>query len=189
MKSKITHILSNSQKGFTLAELLAVMMVFAVVGSIIGAILVTSLRTSTKAGVITTVKQNGTFALTQMSKILRDARILKEPYPCGLPSDPTATSSVLVVTNDGLPIRLECVNDVNGDPINIASNGAYLLDTAEVSLATCSFTCSQNSISDYPIIGINFSLNATGSGNFAENTASASAIGFSSSITLRNLDR
>lgn len=189
MKRKVNRIIYQSQQGFTLAELLAVMMIFAVVGSIIGTILVTSLRTSTKAGVITTVKQNGTFALTQMSKILRDARILKQPYPCGLPSDPTATSSVVIVTNDGLPIQLACIEDTNGNLVNIASNGAYLLNTDEVMLSTCSFTCSQNSISDYPIIGVDFSLNATGSGNFAENTASASAIDFSSSITLRNLDR
>jgi hypothetical protein len=61
-----------------------------------------------------------------------------------------------------------------------------------VSLASCEFTCVQGTISDYPTVGINFSLTElrpTGSTIFFEKSASAGAVPFQTSVTLRNLNR
>src|SRR6185437_15252578 len=133
--------------GFTLVEMLAVMVVFIVIGTLIIAIMVTTFRTSNKTDVLTLVKQNGNYAITQMAKTIRDARSLVSPYPCYPPAQST---SISVITPDNNAITYSCVNNT------IASNGASLLDTTAVSVASCSFTCSQQSQTDLPFIDISF---------------------------------
>ncbi len=133
------------QAGFTLVELLAVIIVFSVITSIVAGILVTSLRTSNKTIVLSTVKENGNFALTQMSKVIRDARVLVAPYPCADPTTPTTTTQLEIITTDGFPVMLDCNAQTSDNPprATIASNSASLLDTNAVKLTACSFTCSQ----------------------------------------------
>lgn len=190
----------NSQKGFTLVELLAVIIVFSVVTSIIAGILVTSLRTSNKTNIISTVKQNGNFALTQMSGVIRNARVLVSPYPCGSPSTPTTVTQLQLITADGLPITLDCNAQVSNTPptctpqtpcATIASNSASLLDTSAIKLTACTFTCSQLSNTDYPIINISFSLKQITNSNFADQVVlpNSGTVNFYTSIVLRNLQR
>ncbi|HEX8965765.1 MAG TPA: prepilin-type N-terminal cleavage/methylation domain-containing protein [Patescibacteria group bacterium] len=186
----------NNQAGFTIIEMLTVMFVFAVVSAIAGAILVTSLRTSTKTNALANVRNNGTYVISQMTKTIRFARTLTVPYPCIYVSPtpfPIATSSMTIINADGGQITYAC-NGPSDTPANtITSNGASLMDTSTVGIATgkCSFTCSQSTTSDYPLIGINFSLNAVSpAGNkFQEQLASGSAIQFTTSVLMRNIDR
>jgi len=180
-------------RGFTLIELLIVISVFAIVGAIAGTILATSLRTSIKTNVITNVRQNGNFAMTQMTKLIRYARAITSPFPCVYPS-PTpapAESSITVISADGGEITFSCNGDSDNPPNTIASNGASLLDTNTVELTpnSCTFSCTQQSESDYPVIDISFSLSQNSSGNFTEQKASANPIPFSTSILMRNLNR
>lgn len=62
------------QVGFTLVELLVVMIVFVTVGSIIGSILFTTLRGTNKSNVLINVKQSGTTVMAQIEKTIRNAR-------------------------------------------------------------------------------------------------------------------
>lgn len=186
----------KNQAGFTIIEMLAVMFVFAVVSSIAGAILVTSLRTSTKTGAIANVRNNGTYTISQMSKTIRFARGLSVPFPCIYVSPtpfPIATSSMTLTNADGGVITYACTGASDTPANTITSNGASLMDTSAVTLAagSCSFTCSQSTTSDFPLIGLTFSLNAAvPAGNkFQENVASGSAIQFNTSILMRNIDR
>lgn len=187
---------NNSQAGFTIIEMLTVMFVFAVVSSIAGAILVTSLRTSTKTNALANVRNNGSFVISQMSKTIRFARNITVPFPC-INTPPTpfpiATSSMTITNADGGVITYKCNGPTDTPANTITSNGASLMDTSTVVIAanTCSFTCSQSYASDYPLVGINFSLNGVApSGNkFQENLASGSAIQFTTSILMRNIDR
>lgn len=176
-------------KGYTLVELLAVMVVLMTVGTIIAGILISSLRGTSKTNTLTNVRQNGYYALDQMTKMLHDARQLESPYPCIVPPQPTpipTITAVTIVSFDGGSTTLSC------DGTTISSNSASLLDPTSVSLTSCYFTCRQGSASDFPSISINFSLTEyrpTGAVLFNEKTASASAIPFQTSVSLRNLSR
>lgn len=161
------------------------MVVFSIVGAIVGSILVTSLRTSNKVNSLTVLKQNGDYVITQTEKFLREARVLKSPFPCGLPSQPTQQSSIALVNSDGLEIDLVCTGNT------IASNGASLLDTNAVVIPpnSCTFICSQQSSSDFPVLSLQFSLISKTSSSFSEQTASASAVQFFTSVVMRNMNR
>lgn len=180
----------STSKGFTLIELLAVMVALMAVGTVIGSILFSSLRGTSKTDIVNDVKQNGYFAIAQMTKMLRFAKSLNSlggtPYPCPQPTPPNPIPTVtsLVITSfDGGTTTFDCSSGT------IASNGASLLDTSVVETETCSFTCRQDSSSNYPIIDINFSLKQKYTGSFVEKIASSTAIPFQTSVSLRNVSR
>ncbi|MGH7245712.1 MAG: PilW family protein [Candidatus Levyibacteriota bacterium] len=174
------------QKGFTLVEMLAVMVVLVVIGGIIAAILVSSLRGNNKTNSIHLVQENGNYALSQMTKMIHNARVLDSPYPCGSLVSPTQTNQIVLTNPDNTSTTLSCSNGI------IASNGASLLDATNISLtSSCDtlFTCTQDSSSNLPVITIDFYLQKATTSNFVEQTASASAIEFKTSVDLRNIVR
>lgn len=65
------------KNGFTLIEILVVLVLFSSVGSIIASILFTTLRGNSKATVLINVKQNGNYAISQIEKTVRDAQTFK----------------------------------------------------------------------------------------------------------------
>lgn len=169
--------------GFTLIELLAAMIVVIAVGTVLGVTLYSALQGATKTTTISQIKQNGFFAITQMTKMLRNAEDLKAPFPCIIPPSPTPVpsySSITITSIEGLQTIFAC------DGTTISSNGASLLDTNAVSVASCFFTCTQTSITEPPTVGISFSLKQARVTTLAEHTAS---IPFETSIVLRNLSR
>ncbi len=184
--------------GFTLIEILAVMMVFGIIGGIAAATLITTLRTSSKSTILTTVKQNGDYTISQIAKIIRNAYAIKSPtFPCGSPNAPTQTTSISVLDGTGNISTIACtganpVAPIPANTITLQTGGAAptsLLDTSLVQTHACSFTCSQADSGQYPVIGISFSLLQLGSNAFVEQIASSSAINFSTSIVFRNYQR
>lgn len=184
----ISNFQFSNNKGFTLVEMLAAIIIFIVVGSVVVGILTSSFRTSHKTDVVTVIQQNGNYALSQMSKTLRNARGIVSPFPC-VAVNPTPTSSITIITSDNQQVTYTCVDNPSPTPDNIASNGANLLDTSTVSLSSCSFSCTQQSPSDLPYLTINFSLTQQSSSTFAEQIASKSAVPFQTSIVIRNINR
>lgn len=176
----ILNIPHVSEGGFTLVEMLAVMIIFIAIGTIIVAILTTTFRTSQKTDVLTTVRQNGNYAISQMAKTIRDARALVDPFPC---SPAVTQNSLTITTPDDQQVVYSCSNNT------ISSNSASLIDSSAVSVSSCSFTCSQESDSDLPLITISLGLQQKSASTFAEQKASASAIPFQTSIVLRNINR
>lgn len=191
----------NRQKGFTLVEILAVMMVFGIIGGISAGILVTTLRTSNKSNMITQVKQNGDYAISQIAKTIRNSYSLTyPPLPCGDASSPTVTQYISVVDSTGSPSTISCVGAVPSPAVPTippnsitlqqgSSAQTSLIDPTLVQTSSCSFTCIQATTSDYPVIQIAFSLLQKGLTNFSEQVASASAINFSTSVVFRNYQR
>lgn len=169
----------RSSRGFTLVEMLTVMIVFIVIGSLAVSILATSFRTSNKTDIVALVQQNGNYALSQIAKTIRDARGLSDPFPC-VPT--IQVSSVSIMTPDYQTITYACST-------TIASNGASLLDTTQVRLVSCSFTCSQETSSDLPLISIDFSLLQASGSSLVERIASQSAVPFDTSVVMRNINR
>jgi len=175
--------IGNFQQGFTLVELLAVIIVFMIIGTLIASILVTSLRTTNRTNALDSVRSNGDYALSEISKLIRNARVLDSPFPCGSFASPTTTTSATITTPDGYPVVFSCTDST------IASNDASLVDTNTVMVSNCLFTCMQTTSSDYPVMTIQFSLQQLSSGNLFENRASSSAIPFETSVVLRNINR
>lgn len=173
----------KDEKGFTLIEMLASIIVLIAVGTVLGATLFSTLRGATKTNSIEVVKQNGYFALVQMTKMLRNAERLEDPYPC---LDPTYLS-ITFTSPDGGQTTFTC--DLLSTPATISSNGASLLDTTAVTLETCHFSCTQGLDTQIPSIGVSFSLKRATTTSFFEQTAGASPIPFETSLILRNVNR
>ncbi len=183
----------NNQKGFTLVELLAVIMVIGVVGGVTGAILISSLIGSNKTNSLDNVRQNGNYALLQVSKAIEFSRNFygvstdgvnyitdcTQPQVSPTPT-PTQYNYVKIVSSNGQSVVFSCGANT------IASNSASLLDVSSVATTACFFSCSQDNLILPPTIGFNFSLSSSKGGNFVENNTSVS---FSTSVTLRNLNR
>ncbi len=183
----------NSEKGYTLVELLAVMAIVVVVGVIVAGILISSLRGGSKSNVLDSVRQNGNDAITQMSKMIiyaqnfngvsTDGVFYKTNCTQAIPPSPSPTPApiayqyIKITSFDSGQTIFSC----NGS--TIASNGASLIDTSAVSLVLCSFTCTQTNFGQAPTIGINLTLSDNNPGNFAEKKAS---VPFQTSVTIRN---
>ncbi len=178
----------KNQKGFTLIELLTVMSIMIVVGIVITAILASILRGTNKTTTVSAVKQNGDYAISQMSKMIRNAASLDSG--CSSQPTPTPMSSITITTVDGTQAVFDCNGTVGTPPQQtIASNSASLLDTSAVSLVSnsCSFLCTQRSASDAPFIQINFSLTSASTSQLVEQKVNA--IPFQTSVIVRNQNR
>ncbi len=169
------------QQGFTLVELLAVMIVLITVGGLIFGVLYASLRGSNRATILTDVQENGDYVLTEMGRVIRFAQAVEDPASCipGPTPSPTTFTSITIRNADQTRITYSCDDATD----TIASNGASLLDTQKVELTACSFTCSQNSVYETPTIGISFSLNKRDATSAIDNNA---PLTFQTTVTLRN---
>ena len=199
MKKNLSSFTSNFsfQEGFTLIELLVSLGVLISVGVVTVGILTSALRGSNKASAVNNIRQNGSYAIIQMSRAVQYANTFNGVSvdgtagsfttscagPASLPLTPTPIPTqykyVKITSFDGGQTVFSCSTST------IASNSASLLDTSSVALDSCSFTCKQEG-KDFPIIEINFTLSQKGSGNFAENKIT---VPFGTSITIRNPQR
>jgi prepilin-type N-terminal cleavage/methylation domain-containing protein len=178
MKFSIFNFQFSKTRGFTLIELLVVMSIVVIVGGLIVSILFITFRGSNKAETMSIVKQNGTFALSQMVKQIRYARSLDMPSSCV----PTANAPTLTVTSlaDGEQTTFSCPSSQNTP---ITSNSAALVDSNAVSVTYCSFTCTQNNISEPPRVTIQFTLSSVNTSGLVE---AKSSIPFQTSVIMRN---
>ena len=165
----------SSQRGYTLIELLTVIGILSV---IVVSVVFISLRGSQKSDKLETVRQGGDTALSQMVRSIRYAKTLNTPASCV----PAVNSSSITITS--LQDNGQTTYSCNAN--TISSNSASLIDTNAVSVTACSFTCSQQRVSDPPTIQIQFSLSAKNSNSFTETQAT---IPFQTSVTLRNYIR
>lgn len=175
--------------GYTLIELLIVMMVMIAVGVIVVNILVTALRGNCKAETQNNVRQNGNYTIAQITKMIQYAKVLN-----GISNDgssyvtdctvPVSGNYLQITSFDGGITTFQCSTAVNcTDDPTISSNSASLLNTASVCLKSCNFTCSQSSALSPVTIGINFTLSQKNENSFAECRAE---IPFETSVTMRN---
>lgn len=182
----------KKNSGYTLIELLAVMIVMVTVGVIVASILVSALRGTSKTSVIEEIRSNGNFTVLQLEKMIGFAQSFLGVSTDGVnyATDCTAVPSpryshIKIKSFDDKQTVFSCENLAN--PPTIASNGASFLNTNKVSLDSnsCYFTCSQINISEPPVIGINFSISQKGNPGFFEQRAT---IPFETSVTMRNLN-
>lgn len=180
--------IKNSEQGYTLIELLAVMIILVSVGVIITAILVTSLRGGNKSNTTNDVRQNGDYIISQMSKMIAYARSFDGVSVSGatgsyvkdctaVVSPPTAYKYIKVTSFDKGTTVFSCTGST------IASNGADLIDITSLAVSSCNFYCSQINSTSPVTINVVFTLSKTNSGFFVENQTS---IPFDTTIAPRN---
>lgn len=180
-KSKIKN--KKFQSGYTLVELLAVMIILVSVGVIITAILVISLRGSNKSNTTNEVRQSGNYITSQMSKMIAYARSFDgvstngTTYVTDCTPTPVAYKYIKITSFDNGQTVFSCTGST------IASGTADLIDVNTLSASSCNFYCSQiNDISPVTI-NVTFTLSKKNSGFFVENQTS---IPFDTTITPRN---
>jgi prepilin-type N-terminal cleavage/methylation domain-containing protein len=182
-------------KGYTLVEMLSVILVFSVIGGIISVIFASSLRGTNKANITNEVRQNGNYALIQISKTITYAKGFNGISENGV--DYISDCYVAPISPTPVPPEYHYlkVSDFNGGIIlftcnqsssEIASNGASLINTEIVKVDACKFSCNQPSIAEPPTIGISFILSQKNESNFFENKAS---IPFETTVAIRNPNR
>src|SRR5579871_2786504 len=121
-KLEIPH---GEESGFTLIEVLVSISIIVVVGVIVASIVITTLRGSTKASVLSDVKQNGDYALSEMSRVIRGATSITNPIP---PCNPSVTTNSMTVTQlDNSQVTFDCSGTTITEKQN-AGQAVSLLD-------------------------------------------------------------
>lgn len=189
------------QKGFTLVELLASIIVLVALGSIITGIITSSLRGANKTTTVENIRQNGNYAISQMSKTIQYAQtfnglsnedddekyVLACPFfvePSPEPVKPVKTDYkfIKVTSLDRIQTKYNCFNNTltvgtaEGDPVSLVDDS--------VVVENCKLSCTQTKSTDVPVIGISFELKSRNPGNLVENNSSS--VKFETSVVMRN---
>ena len=197
LSSFIFHL--SFQKGFTLVELLASIIVLVAVGSVIAGIITSYLRGTNKTNVIENIRQSGNYTLAQMSKNIEYAQVFNglstdgityiTSCPFSLAPTPAPVSTnynfIKVTPLNSSSITYNCIPIPT--PVVFTANGTPLIDTNVVSLVSCSIACIQTKSTDVPIIKIRFTLGPKNLNNLVEN--SNPPITFETSVTIRNFKK
>lgn len=203
MKKNLEFRIQSSElnRGFTLVELLASIIVLVAVGSVIAGIITSSLRGTNKTTTIENIRQSGNYALSQMSKNIEYARVFNGlsndgvNYVTGCPfSTPTPPVQPQAIETNYNYIKVTPLSNSSitynctSSPIaTISANSDPLIDANVVSLISCILVCVQTESTDAPIIKIGFTLGPKNSNNLLEN--STPPISFETSVTMRNYKR
>ncbi len=187
--------LKNNQKGYTIIELLAVLVVMVSVGVVITSVLFTSLRGTGKSTITNEIRQNGNYAINQMSRMIEFSQIfggvstdgINYSANCVPEVPPSPTPSPAIVQYSHIKVtsfdNVETIFSCSGDPLTIASNGASLVDSERVAVTACYFTCTQVVLTEPPIINIYFTVSDKNA-NLVENQA---VIPFETAVSMKNL--
>ena len=198
MKRILLKIKCN--KGYTLVELLAVIVVMVVVGMIIATIIVSSLRGGNKTSAINEIRDSGNTAMTRMSRAIEFAKNFEgvsetangtfrtDCLPPDIapltPTPPIHYKSVKIRDFDEGESTFSCLGT------SIASLSAAgtvdLIDQSRIASkeTECYFTCTQAYLSQPPTIGINFTLSKAVDTVFFEQKYSSE---FHTSVLMHNL--
>jgi len=194
----------NSVNGYTLIELLAVMLILIVIGTIIASIFVSSLRGSNKSTTTNDIRQSGSYAISQMSKMVAYAKkfdglsddnsswhtnCVPTLDKDGNPNPPTKYNYIKIVSFDpGEPTTtFSCTTvTVNGTDYGVLSSNSAVLIPDTMDASTCYFTCNQTNILSPVTININLTLQKRHAASTTLLPESQTVASFDTSVTLRN---
>jgi len=191
LSSLIIYLRSN--KGYTIAELLAVLSLFVIISSVMASIIYSTLRGAAKTKINTEVTQNGSAAVSVISQIIEDSRNVTQingndlddcttnPSSSSLVPTPIvgqiiSAPSITLKRIDGARTVIACGPLTTGDTTVIASNGAAIINKDVVSVSSCVFSCSQVVSDPYsiPIVKASFSIAQKNATSLYEGKANAS---------------
>jgi len=165
------QIISPCRNGFTLIESLVVVGVFSILALISSQILLSTLKGTTKSETESEVHQNGDYALSVISQMLRNSRRLISPTTSG-------SYTSLTIQN---PDRNQTVFTCDLPNQTVASNSARLISD-NIKATTCSFEFTFPP-SGPPTVTIDFTLVKNPTSSRPEETAQTD---FTTQVTLRN---
>lgn len=199
------EIKAKNNAGYTLVELLSVMMILVILTSVITGILFSITRGSRKTQITSDVSQQGQYAMSIISNTIINSLGLfsatdysgNPPYTgsslncsktlADIPPGVKGVKMKELVLNDfeaGTTHSLSC--DA-GPPQTIQRDSLSLIDTDKLEIiygnSTCYFMCTQPDSFTPPQIEIYFELKQVGTVNFIEQQSVAQ---MKSSVTLRN---
>jgi len=192
MKKKFTvhssQIIVN-QKGFTLVEIMVVVVIFGIMGIVASNSLFSLLRGASKTEILKEVKQNGDYTLSVMEFKIRNAKeVLTTTYACtgtqqtGIEIlNPDDSKTVYSCAAFGFPL-VNRLQEVYTTPAGVVQTAKYLT-TTKVTVANCNavFSCT-SAVSGIESVNIRFTLNQVG-GTSPEDSATET---FATQVNLRN---
>jgi type II secretory pathway pseudopilin PulG len=206
--------IKNSNSGYTLIELLAVMIVLTTVGVIIASIFVSALRGGNKSTTTNDIRQSGNYAISQMSKMIAFAKnfggvnsaatgtFTTDCAPRfdadGKLISPLQWNDVKITSFDNVETSttFSCEKDDTNTYGILSSKSADLVTPAlinsvallpdTVDATTCFFTCSQPNLASPITININLTLQRRIKAGSTALPESQTVIPFNTSVTLRN---
>lgn len=208
MRKRFFSQIMHENKGFSLIELLTVAVILVIISTVIAGIITATLRGTSKSKITNIVSQNGTYAVSVMTGIVRSStavdKIIEEdgteynsPTTLTCTEDPKREGKSITLTRfDGDQTILSCIRASGGGIQNyIASTSAStgeevsLTDntSVEVDFDSCYFTCRRsgsvgNTFSP-PLVEVGFTLKQPGAD--ASHIDSVS-VPFSTQILMRN---
>lgn len=132
--------------GLSLVEILVVISIFAVVGLLSTRSVFLTLRGAKKSDSLVRVRENVNYSLAIIERQLRSSESINS---CGL----LGTSAISYNTIDGVTSTFNCVAP-SGSNSGYISSGSARLTSDEISVTSCSFSCSQVDINNPPVVKI-----------------------------------
>ncbi len=177
----------KNNNGYTLVELLAAMILLVTVGSIMAGIIVVSLRGSKRSTNVNDMRQQGNFALSQMTKMITYAQAfegisdgttdvdtgnLVYTKDCTLNSTTHQYTYLKISSFDQGKTTFICNDNSQGSliasygasltkwPLSVGDNTPFVqyFNEDKYTVSACYFTCMQENSSVTPTIGINFTV-------------------------------
>jgi prepilin-type N-terminal cleavage/methylation domain-containing protein len=147
------------KKGYTLIEMLVVVVIFAIVGLISSETIILTLRGTKKADAISKVRQNLDYAMESMQRQIRGAKSITSPC------DGTTSSQISILDQKSNLTTYACINVNNQNlPSYIASSSASLTSN-EVTISACSFICTPAGTNTTPEVTISITAQDKGGQN------------------------
>lgn len=139
----------KNNKGYTLMEMLVVIVLFGIIGTVASETIIFTLRGTAKADAISKVRNNIDYAVGEMEREIRGAS--KITSAC----TGVAASSITFLDQNNSSVTYSCVGiNSNNLPSSIASSSASLT-SSNITLSACSFTCAPGTTSSPAQVTIN----------------------------------
>lgn len=194
----ISYTTYKKEYGFSLIELLVGLAIILAIGTMVFAIFVATLRSTNKSATTSAIEQNGSSAISQISRAIRNA---KEFNGVSLTGDGIFTTSCVMEEGPTPPytqykaVKLTTFEDQEeiyrcpiDDETALYFNDEALTnaDLVSTTAQSCSITCVQTTSSSVPVIGIDFTLtNVVQTGSSDTDTTKR----FQTTVSPRNYSR
>lgn len=158
----LRNLVANNT-GYTLVELLVVSGILVAVSGIIGGILVSTLRSSDVARSKTQIAQNGNYAMSAMSEVIKRSRDVTSMAGvsdfAGCVGGPIESDTITLLMPEGNEAELTC-SDPSGRVASRSGDMTYFLTSEDTSIVSgsCKISCNQASKYSPPLIEIKFQL-------------------------------
>lgn len=154
-------IINKMKNGYTLVELLVVIVAFAVISIVASETIILTLRGTYKADAISKVRQNVDYAMSSMERQIRGAQSITSLC------DNKAYPQIDFIDQNSNPVSFACVNiNQTGQDSSISSSSGTITAN-NLTISQCSFTCLQSSGGSPPSVLISITAKDTSGQNAA----------------------